>query len=654
MPHIKLLKKEIAELIAAGEVVERPASVAKELIENSIDAGATHITVEIRRGGISLLRITDNGCGMANDDVPIAFLRHATSKIRTADDLYSIASLGFRGEALAATCAVSRVELITRQPESDSGTHYMIEGGEETLNEETGCAVGTTIIVNDLFYNTPARMKFLKKDVSEGNAVAAVVDRAALSHPEIAFKFIRDGKQTLSTPGDGKLESAVYSVLGREFAGSVIPVSGESAGVRVSGLICRPVSCRSSRSLQFTFLNGRFVQSGTVTAAVEQAYRHSIMVGKFPAFVLNIRLPFGEVDVNVHPAKTQVRFSDERRVFEAVYSAVKSALSAGDTRPQLSVSAQAKRKAQSLSAFSNISTEYRQQKMNIDETPERISYKAPENKSQPVEVKTVEPEKITVAESSPDSRLNDFNNVYFNHPDFKRFAEKNTSVDIEREPDENKAPTAADAVIAAETAEKKQEDIPQENQDINDNIRFIGEAFSTYIIAEMGQSLYLIDKHAAHERILFEQLRKKGKTEVQQLLAPVRLTLAKREYSAAIENMELLAEAGFEVEDFGNGTVLVRSVPAALSREDVAAVCEEAINGLVGMGKVDASRIDDLYHMIACKAATKGGYHSAAQELKTLAERILSSRDIMYCPHGRPVAFELKRRELEKQFGRIQ
>lgn len=654
MPHIKLLKKEIAELIAAGEVVERPASVAKELIENSIDAGATHITVEIRRGGISLLRITDNGCGMANEDVPIAFLRHATSKIRTADDLYSIASLGFRGEALAATCAVSRVELITRQPESDSGTHYMIEGGEETLNEETGCAVGTTIIVNDLFYNTPARMKFLKKDVSEGNAVAAVVDRAALSHPEIAFKFIRDGKQTLSTPGDGKLESAVYSVLGREFAGSVIPVSGESAGVRVSGLICRPVSCRSSRSLQFTFLNGRFVQSGTVTAAVEQAYRHSIMVGKFPAFVLNIRLPFGEVDVNVHPAKTQVRFSDERRVFEAVYSAVKSALSAGDTRPQLSVSAQAKRKAQSLSAFSNISTEYRQQKMNIDETPERISYKAPENKSQPVEVKTVEPEKITVAESSPDSRLNDFNNVYFNHPDFKRFAEKNTSVDIEREPDENKAPTAADAVIAAETAEKKQEDTPQENQDINDNIRFIGEAFSTYIIAEMGQSLYLIDKHAAHERILFEQLRKKGKTEVQQLLAPVRLTLAKREYSAAIENMELLAEAGFEVEDFGNGTVLVRSVPAALSREDVAAVCEEAINGLVGMGKVDGSRIDDLYHMIACKAATKGGYHSAAQELKTLAERILSSRDIMYCPHGRPVAFELKRRELEKQFGRIQ
>ena len=654
MPHIKLLKKEIAELIAAGEVVERPASVAKELIENSIDAGATHITVEIRRGGISLLRITDNGCGMANEDVPIAFLRHATSKIRTADDLYSIASLGFRGEALAATCAVSRVELITRQPESDSGTHYMIEGGEETLNEETGCAVGTTIIVNDLFYNTPARMKFLKKDVSEGNAVAAVVDRAALSHPEIAFKFIRDGKQTLSTPGDGKLESAVYSVLGREFAGIVIPVSGESAGVRVSGLICRPVSCRSSRSLQFTFLNGRFVQSGTVTAAVEQAYRHSIMVGKFPAFVLNIRLPFGEVDVNVHPAKTQVRFSDERRVFEAVYSAVKSALSAGDTRPQLSVSAQAKRKAQSLSAISNISTEYRQQKMNIDETPERISYKAPENKSQPAAEKTAEPEKITVAESSPDSRLNDFNNVYFNHPDFKRFAEKNTSVDIEREPDENKAPTAADAVIAEETSKEKPEDTPQENQDINDNIRFIGEAFSTYIIAEMGQSIYLIDKHAAHERILFEQLRKNGKTEVQQLLAPVRLTLAKREYSAAIENMELLAEAGFEVEDFGNGTVLVRSVPAALSREDVAAVCEEAINGLVGMGKVDGSRIDDLYHMIACKAATKGGYHSAAQELKTLAERILSSRDIMYCPHGRPVAFELKRRELEKQFGRIQ
>lgn len=657
MPHIKLLKKEIAELIAAGEVVERPASVAKELIENSIDAGATQITVEIRRGGISLLRITDNGCGMANEDVPVAFLRHATSKIRTADDLYSIASLGFRGEALAATCAVSRVELITRQPESDIGTHYMIEGGEETLYEETGCAVGTTIIVNDIFYNTPARMKFLKKDVSEGNAVAAVVDRAALSHPEIAFKFIRDGKQTLSTSGDGKLESAVYSVLGREFAGSVISVSGENAGVGVNGLICRPVSCRSSRSLQFTFLNGRFVQSGTVTAAVEQAYRHSIMVGKFPAFVLNIRLPFGEVDVNVHPAKTQVRFSDEKRVFEAVYSAVKAALSAGDTRPELSVSAQAKRKAQSISAFSDIPTaQYRQQQMNIAEKTADIIRPVPERNKESGKETPIRPTAAEEKAASQPLRFNAYDNLFFNHPDFKRFSEKNVSVDIEREPDKlNEAAKNAEAEKAVEVREPSAEDKDGgEAADAAENIHFIGEAFSTYIIAEMGQSLYLIDKHAAHERILFENLRKNGKTEVQQLLAPVRLTLSKREYSSAIENIALLSEAGFEVEDFGNGTVLVRSVPAALSREDAGTICEEAINGLVGIGAVDSSRIDDLYHMIACKAATKGGYHSTAEELKALAERVLSSKDIMYCPHGRPVAFELKRRELEKQFGRIQ
>lgn len=654
MPHIKLLKKEIAELIAAGEVVERPASVAKELIENSIDAGARHITVEIRRGGISLLRITDDGCGISRDEVPTAFLRHATSKITSTEDLDAIASLGFRGEALAATCAVSRVELITRIPEENTGTHYMIEGGEELLCEEIGCASGTTIIVSDIFYNTPARMKFLKKDVSEGNAVAAVVDRAALSHPEIAFKFLREGKQVLSTPGDSKLESTVYSVLGRDFARSVISASGEIDGIKVEGLICRPVSCRSSRSLQFTFLNGRFVQSGTVTAAVEQAYKHSIMVGKFPAFVLNISLPFGAVDVNVHPAKTQVRFSDEHKVFEAVYSAVKAALAAGDIRPELS--ANAKRKQESISAFAHISSnEYRQQALNIKETPQPGIKNGAE-----IDKSDFKPEI-----KSPFSRLSDNRDVIFNNPIFKDYTRKSISVDIVREPEEVISADMEKPAAKCNIPEKEElpnTDIIQKNINIGTSqeistepeIKYIGEAFSTYIIAEYENSIYLIDKHAAHERILFEQLRANGSSGVQQLLAPVRLTLGKAEYDAAVNNADILFEAGFETEDFGNGTIIVRSIPAALKQEDAAIACEEAIAGLAASGIADNSRIDEIYHMIACKSATKGGYRSSPQELKVLAEKVLSSKEIMYCPHGRPVAFELKRRELEKQFGRIQ
>lgn len=642
MPKINLLEKDIAELIAAGEVVERPASVAKELIENSIDAGARHITVELRRGGISLLRITDDGCGIAREDVPLAFLRHATSKIRTASDLEAITSLGFRGEALAATCAVSRVEMITKPHGEPIGTHYMIEGGTETLYEETGCPDGTTILVNDLFYNTPARMKFLKKDVSEGNAVAAVVDRAALSHPEISFKLIREGKQTLLTAGDGDLSAAVYSVLGRDFARSVIPVSGENGGISVAGLICRPVSCRSSRTLQFVFLNGRFVQSGTVTAAAEQAYKHSVMVGKFPAFVLNVTVPCGAVDVNVHPAKTQVRFSDERRVFEAVYTAVKGALAASDTRPEIKPAASAGRRAQALSPFAHLSSrEYRQQVLATE-----VSQPAPAQKPP------------AAAPAPREARLQDAPSLYFDHPDYQAYRQKSVRVDIEREPEETFRPAAppepetpsAPTAVPESGASSYAETVAQPPQ----AVRLIGEAFATYIIAEMGDSIFLIDKHAAHERILFEKLRASESVEVQQLLSPVRVTLGKREYDAAVNNTELLASAGFEIEDFGSSTVLVRSVPAPLIKADVAAIIEEAAAGLAAQGSVELSGLDELFHMIACKAATKGGWHTTPAEMLALAERVLGSRDILYCPHGRPVAFEIKRRELEKQFGRIQ
>ena len=329
------MPKEIAELIAAGEVVERPASVIKELVENSIDAGADNITVEIQHGGITYMRITDNGCGIARNDVPTAFLRHATSKIKSSGDLNAIGTLGFRGEALAAVSSVAKVEMFTKPRENDLGTHYEIDGGQEKLCEEAGCPDGTTIVIRDIFYNTPARMKFLKKDVSEANAAAAVVERIALSHPEIAFKLIRDGKQSLMTPGDGKINTTVYSVLGREFAGTLMEVDGGLDGIGVKGLTCKPVSCRPTRNYQFVFLNGRLVRSGTVTAAVEQAYKNSAMIGKFPGFVLYLTVPLDTVDVNVHPAKTEVRFSDERRIFDAVYSSVRSALSKGDTRPEV-------------------------------------------------------------------------------------------------------------------------------------------------------------------------------------------------------------------------------------------------------------------------------------------------------------------------------
>ncbi|MCQ2450260.1 MAG: DNA mismatch repair endonuclease MutL [Clostridia bacterium] len=640
MPKINVLEKNVAELIAAGEVVERPASVIKELVENAIDAGSTRITVEIQRGGVAYMRITDNGCGISAADVPLAFLRHATSKIKNAEDLDGIATLGFRGEALAATCAVARVELLTKTAEEEVGTHFGIEGGQQTFCEESGCPDGTTIIVRELFYNTPARMKFLKKDVSEGNAVAAVLDRVALSHPEIAFKLIRDGKPTLNTPGDGKLESAVYSVLGREFAKSVLPVSGESGGISVAGVTVRPISCRQARSHQFVFLNGRFVHSGTVTAAVEQAYKNSAMIGKFPAFVLNVSVPYGAVDVNVHPAKTEVRFSDERRIFDAVYYAIKNALAGGDTRPVLEVASKHK-----PAAFSNISVqEYRQEVLKT--TPSVPA-------AQPVQSVTrpVTPPPVTAA---PPQRLQDDGIPYFMRKDIMierdLLTEKPSATPPaeETKPVEEKTPIEPPAPVPPTPTEPE---IPLVEEE---PVRVAREAFKAYIIAEKGDSIYLIDKHAAHERILFEEMKKNRTVEVQNLLTPVRVRLGREEYDAVLSSIELLQDAGFETEDFGNGTVLVRAIPAPLAGTDVVAVLQEVADSLLVRGSVQVERLDRIYHTVACKAATKAGYHSADGELLTLAKRILADRDIMYCPHGRPVAFEIRKSDLEKYFGRIQ
>lgn len=634
MPKINVLPKEIAELIAAGEVVERPASVVKETVENSIDAGAKHITVEIQRGGITFIRITDDGCGIARNDVPLAFLRHATSKIKLADDLYSISTLGFRGEALAAASSVSRTELFTKTADEQFGTHYIIEGGEEKVYEESGCPDGTTLIIRDLFYNTPARMKFLKKDVSEGNAVAAVVDRAALSHPEIAFKLIRDGKQTLSTSGDGKLESAVYSVLGRDFSNSLIPVSGGNETVEVSGFTCKPVFCRQSRAGQFVFLNGRLVHSGTVTAAAEQAYKNSSMVGKFPGFVLNVSLPFELVDVNVHPAKTEIRFADERKVFEAVHYAVKSAITSGDTRPVINITNPVKKPA-----FDKMTAEqYRQQEVKIPETPAEKAYKS-------------------VIEASP-KRMNSDNIPFFMREDVKKYvaeseaAEKKEvkpKVNIDIAVEDEVAYTPPETGIKAEASPAAPE---PEKEEIR--VRYVGEAFRTYIVVEKDESIFLIDKHAAHERIIFNRLKNSEAPQSQALLCPLTVRLGNEEYDAVLNNISLLEAAGFEVEDFGNSAVAVRAMPASLAAEDVASVITEAAASLKLRGSVQIEELDRLYHTVACKAAIKAGNITTPTELCELAKTVLSSEDVMYCPHGRPVAFEIKRRDLEKQFGRIQ
>jgi len=645
VPKILLLDKNVSELIAAGEVVERPASVIKELVENSIDAGSTAITVEIQRGGITYIRITDNGCGISGEDVPTAFLRHATSKIRKDTDLDNIATLGFRGEALAAISSVAKVEMLTKVQENEIGTHYVISGGVEEVNEESGCPNGTTIIIRDIFFNTPARMKFLKKDVSEANACAAVIERIALSHPEISFKFIRDGKVSLSTPGDGNLKNCIYSVLGREFTGSLIEVKEENSRIGVSGFTCKPVYCKPTRNSQYTFLNGRLVRSGTVIAAVEQAYKNSAMVGKFPGFVLCVTVPFNTVDVNVHPAKTEVRFSDEKVIFDAVYAAIKNAITSSDTRPEI------KLKSAPFNPFESITAEqYRQQKIGEEKTlAEKIYHTKPKERSEFAQ---------TFRSNVETSFINRYPTVGPNGEKVMPGQETPVKQEVKSEPLPSVSETVKPetGVYAPPPAVKKavtvdiekiiEEDLPP--------ITVIGEAFSTYIVAQMKDSIYLIDKHAAHERILFNKLMKEKKTEVQALLVPVTVSLETGEYDAVINNLDLLLESGFEAEDFGNSAIIIRAIPVFLTAEDIPAVISEIAGGIMNTGSVSTEREENIFHTLACKAAIKAGTNITRFEMQNLAEKVLLNKEIMYCPHGRPVAFEIKKRELEKQFGRIQ
>lgn len=626
---VKVLDKHVAELIAAGEVVERPSSVIKELVENSIDAGAKTITVEIKNGGITYMRITDDGCGIPADEVPVAFLRHATSKVSTELDLTKIGTLGFRGEALASIAAVARVDMLTAV-ENEVGTAYSIHGGQEVSYTEAGCPKGTTIIVRDLFYNTPARMKFLKKDVSEANSVAGVIDRMALSHPEISFRFIRDGKQVLTTSGRGGIESAVYAVYGREFSGGMLRLDYSVGGITVRGLICKPSEARKSRSMQHFFINGRYVKSKTMMAALEQAYKSMIMVGRFPSCVMFMTMPYGDVDINVHPAKIECRFVNEKSVYDAVYYGVKDTLQKDNLREEVKLPEAATQIKTPLNPFRSV---YATGNENATQLGLHNIEKPMGTTEQPVAKMPVYQAPVTNLGVSASS-------ICVSEP-----------VEV-YEPASQKPSTDTALGLTAEEEEVSAEPEVIESASPEVDIKLVGEVFNTYVIVEHGDELLLIDKHAAHERMLYEQLKSTENKDSQILIEPEAITLSKEEYTAIAENIDKISETGFEIEEFGNGCLLVRAVPAILNDCNINQLVTEIAAGFIGhKNSVEIDHLDWLYHNMACRAAVKGGDRSG-EDLLVIAKRIALSDDIRYCPHGRPVAFRLTRKELEKQFGR--
>ena len=629
MPQIQQLPAHIADLIAAGEVVERPACVCKELLENALDAGASAVSVELEKGGLTYLRVTDNGCGMAADQLPTAFLRHATSKLRTASDLAAIHTLGFRGEALAAISAVSRLDVFSREPSSDAGAMLHLEGGVPGEVTAAGCPVGTTVCVRDLFYNTPARMKFMKKDSAEGAAASAVVTQLALSHPDVSFKLLRDGAEVLHTPGNGELLPAVYAALGRDFALSLLPVSGSNGDVRVSGFVTKPLAGHGTRARQLFFVNGRLVKSQLLTAAVEEGYRNRLLKGKFPGCVLHITLPADTVDVNVHPAKTVVKFVSDKTVFDAVYHTVTSALDE-EGRPPKPVE---KPFFQAMTA-----AEFR---ARPDTPAPKNAVELPAGKaigSAPARTYTPVPAPAPAA-PVPEVR------------------------DVAPEPGKAfTAPTARPGTVyhitppaAAPEPEPEQQAIEMPDVPVREEApwRIAGEVLKTYIICEDGDgAVWLIDKHAAHERVRFDALKASPVPPMeQQLLTPAAVTLSGEEYSAVLENLPLLERCGFRCEDFGDGTVLVRALPGDVPAAEAVSTLEELAQKLL-LQRADPETLrDELLHTIACKSAIKAGMTSDVTELAALVRRVQSG-EIRYCPHGRPVAAKLTRYELEKMFKR--
>lgn len=710
MGVINVLDKHVAELIAAGEVVERPASVIKELVENSIDAGAKHITVEIKNGGTTFMRVADDGCGIFRDDIKVAFLRHATSKVKVESDLDSISTLGFRGEALASICAVSRLQLITRNVNEEIGTSYEIDGGEEQSFDDAGCPVGTTFVIRDLFYNIPARAKFLKKDVSEGNAVSNIIDKTALSHPEIAFTYIKDGKQVLRTFGDGKLISAIYSVFGKDFANGLIPVEYQLDAIKVYGYISKPEHSRPNRNMQNFFINGRYIKTRTAMAALEEAFKGSIMVGKFPSCVLNINLPCEIVDVNVHPSKLEVRFINERPVFDAIYHAVKSSLMKYDSRKKASFKKE--------TAFNEVQNKFNPfnnapailnkpvlnaSKQKLIQEPKRfVPQKTEKQKKEAAEpdasqaksddfnpfsdvafndVKTGENKPaVSVPESIDDIKVADVTNPFNifsrqainNSKEEKSFKptvksetvqtsphaldkyEKSDNTEKISEKNSISKPKEVDVIVSEESIEKSKEPVLVNNS--RTSIRYIGEAFSTYIIAEKNnKEIILIDKHAAHERIIYEKLKSERTADNRQiLLSPVAVSLGKTEYDAAINNLNMFADCGFEVEDFGNSTVIVRCSPQYIPAAEISD-CITEMADYIAQGKNDifTEKMEWFYCNVACRSAIKAGNKSTPEELIGIVKHLEEHPEIKYCPHGRPICIVLTKGEIEKQFGRV-
>lgn len=656
MPKINLLDKSVYELIAAGEVIERPSSVIKELAENSIDAGAASITVEIKRGGISYLRVTDDGCGISHEDIPTAFMRHATSKVYTQDDLDSINTLGFRGEALASVCAVSRVELLTKQREDQLGSIYRIEAGEPVEYDRAGCADGTTIIIRDLFYNTPARLKFLKKDVTEGNYCASVIEKLALSHPGISFRFIRDGRQTMLSSGDGEYYSAVYAVFGKQFAAGLIPVENVYQNTAVTGYVSSPLFTRANRSMQNFFVNGRSVKSPLCCAALEEAFRNTIMVGKFPSCVLCVNTDPSQVDANIHPTKTEVRFTNEKIVFDAVYFAVKNALMGYDESREIKLNTaparaetipqpERARSSEPLRTASAQVIEEPPKTMPIPSGRDAVIY--PQEKR--------EPPKFTLRQETPQP-------AQFTQP--LPAAEQTYMPELvpAKKPEPRETPLSdlpGFAFLSEKSFAKKPESVPQEPDPVipqerpKEQIRVVGELFKTYIVCESTEGMILIDKHAAHERVNFERLKKGFDSSAQLLMQPEEVYLTPEEFNGMSEYADKLAQVGIIME-FTDGKARVTGLPQMLDKVPPAEIVE-CIAKIVSQGNTNAEGelFDDMLHTVACKASIRGNEDNDILELQVLAQEVFNNPDIRYCPHGRPVMTQISRKQIERYFGRV-
>ena len=647
MPKILQLSSHVANLIAAGEVVERPASAVKELLENAVDAGASKVTIEIRDGGMTFLRVTDNGCGMSAEDARTAFLRHATSKLRTEEDLAAIGTMGFRGEALAAIASVSRIDLMTKTPGSLSGVKLHLDAGVITEEAEAGCPDGTTILVRDLFYNTPARMKFMKSDTVEGSRVAAAVQMQALAHPEVAFQFLRDGKQVLATPGSGKLQDAMYCVYGRDCA-RMVAVESRWENYTLSGFVTLPTDARPSRNLQTFFVNDRPVKSKLLIAALEEAYRNQLMVGRFPGCVLHLNLPANAVDVNVHPAKTEVKFLSEKAVFDCVHYGVLGALNKKPDRPAVQFKPQPApvppekltpspepKPAEKKEAFFRTMTaqEYKTFSAAMADAP----------KPKP-EAAAAAAKKIPAGGNMP---LREFVML----PQVRQAARPEPAPSLPPLPETPK-PSAPEMPVKAPEPEMEQTALEMPKAD---TWRMVGELYRTYILVEEGDNAFLIDKHAAHERILFEKLKANQESiSGQTLLQPVPVRLSPAAAGELLGNTELLEELGFEIEEFGENTVLARQIPMDLTVEAAAEALETLADDLLNGRRESRDTVrDTLLHTVACKAAIKAGWVSDEKELLAIAKAVMEREDLKYCPHGRPICVSLSQKMLEKQFKRI-